>query len=292
MSTWQQSRRGAIVGGAVLAVVFLLVFVPTAARVQAAGMFGSLRAPGQPAFSIAHRGASERAPENTLPAIRLALEGPAEFVEIDLMLSKDRVPVLMHDATVDRTTNGSGIVGELTFAELRELDAGGWLDPAFAGTRIPTFSEFLYDFAPSGKKALIELKLDWTESDIRLLGELVHESGAQDRVVFASKYFDTVDNLRRAAEEFPRLVIIRDLPADPVELLQAYDAIAIVVSLGSAEANPDAVTALHDAGLGLIVYTLNTKARWSSAISLGVDGIVSNRAGKLDSWLGKLPISR
>lgn len=250
-------------------------------------MFGALRAPGQPAFTVAHRGESEIAPENTLPALRMALAGPAEFIEIDLGLSQDGIPVLMHDETVDRTTNGTGRVDELTFAQLRELDAGSWLDPSFAGTHIPAFAEFLYDFAPSGKKALIELKDFWAEEDVRVLSGLIHDSGAQNRVVFGSKNFATIENLRFAAEGFPRVIIHRDMPPDPVGLVHYYDAIAIVVALGSAEAHPDKVVELHDAGLGLIVYTLNTKARWSSAIALGVDGIVSDRADKLDNWLGK-----
>ena len=93
--------------------------------------------------ACAHRGDVKHAPENTLPAIQLAVEKGAHQIEFDLQLSKDGELVLMHDTTVDRTTDGSGPVSEQTFEELRKLDAGSWFAPEFAGTRIPTFREVL-----------------------------------------------------------------------------------------------------------------------------------------------------
>jgi glycerophosphoryl diester phosphodiesterase len=91
----------------------------------------------------AHRGAMSTHPENTLPGLLEAVRLKAQMIEFDLQLSRDGRLVLMHDSTVDRTTNGSGKVGDLSFAELRQLDAGGWMDPRFVGTRIPTFEEVL-----------------------------------------------------------------------------------------------------------------------------------------------------
>jgi glycerophosphoryl diester phosphodiesterase len=94
----------------------------------------------------AHRGAMSSHPENTLPAFEEAIRLGAHMIEFDLQLSKDGVLVLMHDTTVDRTTNGTGKVTDLTLAELKALDAGGFLDSRFAGTRIPTFEEALEVF--------------------------------------------------------------------------------------------------------------------------------------------------
>jgi len=91
----------------------------------------------------AHRGAMSTHPENTLPAFEEALRLGAHMIEFDIQLSRDGALVLMHDTTVDRTTNGKGKVSDLTFAELRALDAGGWMNERFAGTRIPTFEETL-----------------------------------------------------------------------------------------------------------------------------------------------------
>lgn len=93
---------------------------------------------------VAHRGWSGSAPENTLAAIRLALNDEAiEMIEVDVQLTKDAVPVLMHDFTLERTTNGTGMVRDYTFEELQQLDAGSWFDPQFSGEKIPTLEEVL-----------------------------------------------------------------------------------------------------------------------------------------------------
>ncbi|MBZ0251997.1 MAG: hypothetical protein K8I02_01540, partial [Candidatus Methylomirabilis sp.] len=90
---------------------------------------------------IAHRGASGECPENTLAAFGRALEIGVDMVEFDVHLSRDGVPVVIHDDDVRRTTDGRGLVKDLTLAELRRLDAGGWKDARFAGERIPTLEE-------------------------------------------------------------------------------------------------------------------------------------------------------
>jgi glycerophosphoryl diester phosphodiesterase len=91
----------------------------------------------------AHRGCMETHPENTLPALQEAIRLGAQMIEFDILFTRDSVLVLMHDETVDRTTNGRGRVADLTWAELKTLDAGAKKAPAFAGTRIPTFEEAL-----------------------------------------------------------------------------------------------------------------------------------------------------
>ncbi len=92
---------------------------------------------------VAHRGASGHAPENTLAAFRRAVELGANFIETDLQLSRDARFVAIHDDTLDRTTSGHGPIHGLALAELRELDAGSWFGPQFAGERIPTLEEIL-----------------------------------------------------------------------------------------------------------------------------------------------------
>ena len=91
----------------------------------------------------AHRGASKYAPENTLPAFNLAYEQKADGIETDVQLTKDNIPVLIHDDTVNRTTNGKGFVHEYTYEQLRELDAGLWFHYKYLGTRIPTLDDLL-----------------------------------------------------------------------------------------------------------------------------------------------------
>lgn len=88
-----------------------------------------------------HRGYKSAYPENTLLAFQQALDAGVDMLEFDLRMSKDHVVMVIHDETVDRTTNGSGYVGESTLAELKKLDAGGWFNPVFEGLKIPTFEE-------------------------------------------------------------------------------------------------------------------------------------------------------
>lgn len=91
----------------------------------------------------AHRGAMETHPENTIPAFRAAIEAGAQMIEFDVWLTKDKQMVVIHDATVDRTTNGNGKISDLTLNEIKQLDAGGWKAPEFAGIKIPTLQEVL-----------------------------------------------------------------------------------------------------------------------------------------------------
>lgn len=92
---------------------------------------------------VCHRGANAFAPENTLPAARICFDQKLDYVEIDIRTTKDGHLVVMHDATVDRTTNGAGLVGDLTLAEIKVLDAGSWFSDIYQGVTVPTFSEFL-----------------------------------------------------------------------------------------------------------------------------------------------------
>ena len=109
---------------------------------------------------VAHRGASGHAPENTLAAFRRAVELGARFIETDLQLSRDARFVAIHDDTLDRTTTGRGAVKDFTLPELRELDAGSWFAPKFAGERIPTLKEVL-EFARKADVALfLEVKAE------------------------------------------------------------------------------------------------------------------------------------
>lgn len=106
---------------------------------------------------IAHRGVPAEAPENTLAGFARAIDHGADLIELDVCMSADGHAVVMHDDTVDRTTDGSGRVDTLTLAELRALDAGSWLSPDFTGERVPTLREAL-DFTRGKVGVVIELK--------------------------------------------------------------------------------------------------------------------------------------
>lgn len=110
-------------------------------------------------YACAHRGDNWCAPENTLPAFALAIQKGAHQLEFDLRVTKDEQLIVIHDETVDRTSNGSGRTTDLTLAEVQALDAGGWKAPEYAGTRIPTFAELL-EIVPDGPIMNVQLYLE------------------------------------------------------------------------------------------------------------------------------------
>ena len=173
---------------------------------------------------IGHRGAAGHAPENTLAGFRLALELGVDAVELDLHLCRDGVPVVIHDATVDRTTDGAGPVAELTSAELKRLDAGAWFDREYAGERIPFFDEALGVLA--GRVPIV-LEIKERHRVDLLLERLGAALGRHRRVDVVISSF-SADSLRLARErlpEIPRAWLIRgEIAADVDGVLAAVAA--------------------------------------------------------------------
>jgi glycerophosphoryl diester phosphodiesterase len=284
------ARRGIIVSILIVGVVLALVLSPDSSRVEATGLFGGLRSPGEASFVAGHRGDRADAPENTMPALQAVLDGPMGFVETDIQLSKDRVPVLMHDTFVNRTTNGNGRVSDLTFTQLRKLDAGAWFSPEFAGTRIPTLEELLSALqarkaAGVEKRALLELKGYWTVDEASVVTDLIARYDLRALVIISSFDTSTLEHVRQVDPALPRAIITADLPNDPVGFAKLYGAIAIITNHAAVEADPWVVDRLHRAGLGVVLYTLNSKASWQAALDLGVDGVITDRPNRLDRWL-------
>lgn len=154
---------------------------------------------------FAHRGAKKYAPENTLASFALAVEQGADAVELDAKLSADAKVMVIHDQTVDRTTDGKGKVNQLALKELKKLDAGSFFDVRFAGERIPTLDEV---FECVGKKIFINVELtNYTSRNdqlVPLVVELVKRHGLQRSVLFSS-FFPV--NLRRAQTLLPEVPV-------------------------------------------------------------------------------------
>ena len=216
-----RARRAFVASATTVALVLIFILSPDAALVYAANMFGALRTPGEPAFIAAHRGDRANFPENTLPALDAVLASDFDFVETDIQLTADAVPVLFHDETVDRTTNGTGLLAEKTLAEVKALDAGSWYSREFVFLQVPTLDEFLEIFEGSKKKAMLELKGVWTPKQVRVVTELVYAHGVQNRVIFEAFEHDTLKSIESVAPVIPRVLIQRYLPDDPVALAAA-----------------------------------------------------------------------
>ena len=152
---------------------------------------------------IAHRGASRYAPENTMPAFELAYEMGAHMIEFDVHLSKDLIPVIIHDEDVKRTTNGTGLVRDLTIEELKQLDAGSWFSPKFSETRISTLNELLIWLNDKELGANIELKNDKYEyQNIEgIVYDLLKEHQALDKVVISTFNINSIKRLQQYKDE-------------------------------------------------------------------------------------------
>lgn len=241
---------------------------------------------------IAHRGWSSQAPENTLAAIRKALEVNADMIEFDLHLSKDQVPVVIHDPTLERTTNGSGLVKDKSLFELRQLDAGAWFGEEFANERIPTLAEVMA--IVQGKcPLLIELKWD---------DEGAIYPGLVDSVLAEIERFEATDwsviqsfdagMIREVRKKAPQLeahkLILLDLPILPGHIDRQwqwsdgsrFDEGVGAINLWLKGLTPRVVNRIHADGKKVFVYTVNEKADIDYCRELGVDGVITDGFAK------------
>jgi glycerophosphoryl diester phosphodiesterase len=254
------------------------------ARVSATELLGDPRTPGEAAFIASHRGGGATAPENTLPAIAAALAGGFGYVEVDVALTVDGHPVLMHDRKVDRTTDGTGRLADLTLAEVRELDAGSWFDPAYAGTRVPTLAEFLDVLAAEGGRAIIELKGTWDAAAVARAMDEIAVRDLERSIALASFDARTLALCAAESEVVSRLLILKHLPQDVVTAAEQAGVRGIVASRKAVLARPEVVDEIHAAGARIVVYTLNEDAQWDAVTALGVDGIVTDDPHLLSEW--------
>lgn len=253
-------------------------------RVTAEELLGAARDPGDAAFIAGHRGGTTTAPENTMPAVREALRAGFDYVEVDLALTADGHAVLMHDSTVDRTTDGHGPVAALTLDEVRRLDAGSWFAAEFAGTPVPTAEEFLDVLAAEGGRAILDLKGAWTAEAAADLVEGLAVRDLDRVVAVASFDARTLAYVQVRSDVVTRLISLRRLPHDTAQAVRQVGARGILVGRATLEAHPEVIDELHAEGLRVIVYTLNSDTQWGRVTDLGVDGIVTDDAGLLHTW--------
>jgi glycerophosphoryl diester phosphodiesterase len=281
-----RDRVLALVIVCVLAVASLVIAVigATPVRVSATEALGQMRTPGDAAFIASHRGGGASAPENTLPAIGGALAAGFDYVEVDVALTADRQPVLMHDSTVDRTTDGHGAVEALTLAQIEVLDAGAWFDPRFAGTRVPTLSQFLDLLDGSGHGAIVELKGVWDAVAVSAAIAQISARDLERRVAISSFDARTLALVASASEIVPRLLILKHIPEDVARAVAEAGVRGVLVYRKALLKHPEVVDALHDVDVRVVVYTLNKGTQWDAVTALGVDGIVTDDPGTLAQW--------
>lgn len=230
---------------------------------------------------IAHRGAGKLAPENTLAAFRLGASHGYRMFECDAKLSADGVAFLLHDATLERSTSGRGMAGEVPWAELSRLDAGGWHGRAHAGEPLPTLANVARYCLANGYHLNIEIKPTPGTEDVtgvavaREAAGLWQAQGAEIPPLLTSFDPAALAGARRAAPELPRGLLLDTLWDGWLETARGLGCVALVCN----HALWDDVTVqqARQAALRCLCYTVNDECAAQRLGNLGIDGIITDR---------------
>lgn len=230
-------------------------------------------------LAIAHRGASGHAPENTMAAFRKAVAMGATFIETDLQMSRDAHLVAIHDATVDRTTNGQGVVHDMTLAELRKLDAGSWFGSEFVGERIPTLEELLAFSKKNDVVFYLEIKPQGSWGGEHALIGALRESGEIPRAVVISFDASVVLKLRKIEPTLMTGLLYDGQIEKPLE--KAVEVGARQLAVRGDLVTPAMLSAARKKDLQVVCWTVNNSAHMRALMAAGVDGIMSDYPDRL-----------
>lgn len=229
---------------------------------------------------IAHRGYSEKYPENTMGAFQAALDAKADMIELDVTLTRDRQIVVIHDDKLDRTTNGKGRVGDYPLKKLKTLDAGKWFDRRFSDERIPTLEDAL-DLANGRICVNIEIKSSAYEPHHpedaieKQVIELIQQKKMLDGVIISSFEWRFLKNIRRISE-VPIISLLSDksVGSKAIEYCQRLKAFSW--HQNQKYIDSDLVAKMHNMGIRVFAYTVNSVKRSKQLLDMGVDGIFTN----------------
>lgn len=231
---------------------------------------------------IAHRGASYYAPENTMSAFRLAHEMKADMIELDVQLSKDGIPVIFHDAKLNRHSNGKGLVSSFLFDELRQLDAGKWFSIEYQGEKIPSLKEVL-EWASGKIMVNIEIKKeavsDSPEGGVEeKVVQLVRQMEMEEHVIISSFDYRAITRIKKIAPQILTGLLYNKKNSGnrrPLQLMQEYEADFFHCS--KSEMNKKRRSELESEGKRFLIYTVNRKSEMKKWIKKGAFGIFSDK---------------
>jgi glycerophosphoryl diester phosphodiesterase len=249
-----------------------------------------------------HRGARTMLPENTVAGFRYAIEAGADFLELDLAVTKDNVLVVSHDPTLNRgiCSAPAGMkqtIRELTLAEVRQWDCGTKKNTGFTkqqpvpGEKIPTFDEVL-DLAPLGKAGFnIEIKSFPTKPELtpspaefaKLVLDAIRRHKLESRVLVQSFDFRPLVEMRKLASDIPLSALYDGKPLEFPDLAKTAGTGSVSVQYGLV--TPERVRAAHAAGIRVLAWTANTPELWDKLIACGVDGIITDDPAALIAHL-------
>jgi glycerophosphoryl diester phosphodiesterase len=227
---------------------------------------------------IAHRGAGTLAPENTLAAFRLGAQHGYRCFECDVKLSADGVPFLLHDATLERTTDGQGVAGEQPWSTLSQRDAGGWHSRSFAGEPMPTLQALARWLQRNGFTLDLEIKPTpgQEEATGRAVALAVRDlwSGADVPPLLSSFRPDALRAAMEAAPELPRALLMDELWPGWEGVAKALGCVAVITNHQLMDAA--LIGRLHAEGWRALCYTVNEPADAERLLALGIDGLVTD----------------
>lgn len=231
---------------------------------------------------IAHRGASAYAPENTHSAFKLAIEMQAEMIELDLLLSKDGVPVVIHEDELERTTGIIGLVSNYTIGELRDIDTGSWFSEEFKREPFPTLEEVL---AYSKGKIAVNIEIKHESVTDSLEGgivekalELVKNLEMEDEVIFSSFDYRVMDHLNKLAPDISKALLYEEIQSNglsPSQLVDLYKVDAFNCSYK--ELSQAWIDELNENKIPFFVYTINDEQLMEKVIHSGAKGIFTDK---------------
>ena len=230
--------------------------------------------PLMPFQSIAHRGASALAPENTLASFEKAIELGFDYIEIDVRLSKDKQLVVIHDANVMRTTDGEGLIEDLTVKEIKKLDAGSWFSPAYAGERIPLLNEVLKEV--SGKTGIIiEMKSPENQPGMtEILANMLNSFKPDNEIKVQSFHINEIKKFHQLAPEIPAGLLL----SKHLDLfhLASYREFASFLSVHHLLLSKSFINQAELFGYEIYSWTISKQYQFADMQRLGVHGIISD----------------
>jgi len=236
-------------------------------------------------FVVAHRGASGIAPENTLSSFAEAIRSGAHFIEMDIQVTADGMPIVFHDKGLSRTTDGIGFASKLTYEELLKFDSGNWFSSEFSGERIPSLQRVL-EFVQNQILINIELKNlgPSPQQHIQKILQIIEQYDYSDKIVISSFYYEQLKIVKELNGQIPTALI--RLPKDkrlPSVLAREYHCQGFVCSLE--ELNWEITKDACDNNLFVGVYTINTPEELEYALQFDIKAIVTNYPAQILSLL-------
>jgi glycerophosphoryl diester phosphodiesterase len=229
---------------------------------------------------VAHRGDSARAPENTYPAFARALAAGVRRLELDVRFTNGDVPVLMHDPTVDRTTDGTGEVSALTLDQIRGLDAGSWFSDRYRGTRVPTPYDVLKLARSGGASVMVELKTLPTQAQMTQFLDRVRWLSMSSSIIVTSFGEDIIAAVRAAAPGLRTAIIDNPRYREPDSVLQFGR--TYVVNAWSVTRARSATW--RRAGINVRPWTVDSVKGWSRMAYDQAGAVITNRPASYLAW--------